>query len=165
MDAQQQLFGLMALAEEQQKAVKAAIDGLAKERNAIAPAIRAAVKDAVGTEARAALGAAATEASAALERIAAPLVAGAGAAEGRMNQATADFRRGWLFVAGLTTLCMVVGFFLILLTGAAYGKVMVRHISDLNEKRTALTAEIEQLTTELDTLKDRAAKAKPGHGR
>jgi uncharacterized small protein (DUF1192 family) len=51
------------------------------------------------------------------------------------------------------------------LTGAAYGKVMVRHISDLNEKRTALTAEIEQLTTELDTLKDRAAKAKPGHGR
>ena len=32
MDAQQQLFGLMAMAEEQQKAVQAAIDGLAGRR-------------------------------------------------------------------------------------------------------------------------------------
>ena len=36
MDAQQQLFGLMALAEEQQKAVQAAIEGLADERAAFA---------------------------------------------------------------------------------------------------------------------------------
>ena len=36
MDAQQQLFGLMALAEEQQKAIQAAIDGLADERAALA---------------------------------------------------------------------------------------------------------------------------------
>ena len=36
MDAQQQLFGLMALAQEQQKAVKAAIDGLAGEREKLA---------------------------------------------------------------------------------------------------------------------------------
>ena len=36
MDAQQQLFGLMAVAEEHQKAVKDAIDGLASERAALA---------------------------------------------------------------------------------------------------------------------------------
>lgn len=36
MDAQQQLFTLMALAEEQQKAVQAAIEGLANERAALA---------------------------------------------------------------------------------------------------------------------------------
>ena len=36
MDAQQQLFSLMALAEEHQKAIQAAIDGLAKERAAFA---------------------------------------------------------------------------------------------------------------------------------
>jgi len=36
MDAQQQLFGLMALAEEHQKAVQAAIEGLADERAALA---------------------------------------------------------------------------------------------------------------------------------
>jgi hypothetical protein len=35
MDAQQQLFGLMAVAEEQQRAVQAAIDGLKQERTAI----------------------------------------------------------------------------------------------------------------------------------
>ena len=36
MDPQQQLFGLMALAQEQQKAVKTAIDGLAIKRAALA---------------------------------------------------------------------------------------------------------------------------------
>lgn len=36
MDAQQQLFGLMAVAEEHQKAVKTAIDGLTAERAALA---------------------------------------------------------------------------------------------------------------------------------
>ena len=36
MEAQQQLFGLMAVAEEHQKAVKAAIDGLTAERAALA---------------------------------------------------------------------------------------------------------------------------------
>lgn len=36
MDAQQQLFGLMAVAEEHQKTVKAAIDGLTAERAALA---------------------------------------------------------------------------------------------------------------------------------
>ena len=35
MDAQQQLFGLMAVAEEHQKAVKAALDGLTAERAAL----------------------------------------------------------------------------------------------------------------------------------
>ncbi len=35
MDAQQQIFGLMAVAEEHQKAVKAAIAGLAAERAAL----------------------------------------------------------------------------------------------------------------------------------
>ncbi len=36
MEEQQQIFGLMAVAEEHQKAVKAAIDGLAAERAALA---------------------------------------------------------------------------------------------------------------------------------
>ena len=48
MDAQQQLFGLMAVAEEHQKAVKAAIDGLAAERAALAKE-RAAVAQAAAS--------------------------------------------------------------------------------------------------------------------
>lgn len=45
MEVQQQLFGLMAVAEEHQKAVKAALDGLAAERAALAKE-RAAVAQA-----------------------------------------------------------------------------------------------------------------------
>ena len=36
MDTQEQLFAMMAIAEEQQAAVKTALDGLAEERAAIA---------------------------------------------------------------------------------------------------------------------------------
>lgn len=36
MDTEQQLFGMMAVIQDQQKAVQAAIDGLAKERQALA---------------------------------------------------------------------------------------------------------------------------------
>ena len=46
MDEQQQIFGLMAIAEEQQKAVKAAIDGLAAERAALAQAVQGIQKTA-----------------------------------------------------------------------------------------------------------------------
>jgi hypothetical protein len=48
MEAQQQLFGLMAVAEEHQKAVKAAIDGLTAERAALAKE-RAAVAQAAAS--------------------------------------------------------------------------------------------------------------------
>ena len=48
MDAQQQLFGLMAVAKEHQKAVKAAIDGLTAERVALAKE-RAAVAQAAAS--------------------------------------------------------------------------------------------------------------------
>jgi len=48
MDAQQQLFGLMAVAEEHQKAVKAALDGLTAERAALAKE-RAAVAQAAAS--------------------------------------------------------------------------------------------------------------------
>lgn len=52
MDAQQQLYGLMAVAEDQQKAVKAAIDGLTAERAALAKE-RAALAQAAASVARA----------------------------------------------------------------------------------------------------------------
>lgn len=48
MDVQQQLFGLMAVAEEHQKAVKAALDGLTAERAALAKE-RAAVAQAAAS--------------------------------------------------------------------------------------------------------------------
>lgn len=102
MDAQQQLFGLMAVAEEHQKAVKAAIDGLtaeraalAKERAAVAqaaasvagvagevrkaaadvvPAIQKAVGEAVGASVRQSLAGASQTASTALETAVKPIL-------------------------------------------------------------------------------------------
>lgn len=71
MDAQQQLFTLMALAEEQQKAVQAAIEGLADERAALAKE-RAAVARAAASVANVAgdVRKAATDAVPALKRAA-----------------------------------------------------------------------------------------------
>ena len=54
MDEQQQLFGLMAVAEEHQKAAQAAIEGLAAERAAVArerAALTQAAADLIGTAA------------------------------------------------------------------------------------------------------------------
>lgn len=102
MEAQQQLFGLMAVAEEHQKAVKAAIDGLtaeraalAKERAAVAqaaasvagvvgdmkraaadtiPAMQKAAGEAVGVSVRQSLAGASQTASTALETAVAPIL-------------------------------------------------------------------------------------------
>lgn len=102
MDAQQQLFGLMAVAEEHQKAVKAALDGLtaeraalAKERAAVAqaaasvagvagevreaaaeavPAIRKAAGEAVGASVRQSLAGASDAAAKALSEAAKPVI-------------------------------------------------------------------------------------------
>lgn len=102
MDAQQQLFGLMTVAEEHQKAVKAAIDGLtaelaalAKERVAVAqaaasvagvagevrkaaadalPAIQKAAGDAVGASVGQSLAGASKAAAEALSEASKPIV-------------------------------------------------------------------------------------------
>ncbi len=75
MDAQQQLFGLMALAQEHQQAVKAAIDGLAVERAALAKE-RAALKQAATNVAGVAIdvGRAAAQAVPAVQKAAAEAV-------------------------------------------------------------------------------------------
>lgn len=124
MDAEQQLFGMMAVLEEQQKAVKAAIDGLAAERTATAKErafmaqVLVAVKDAAGGVRKAVGDAAAasvteslagaSEAAAGalgetskpvverLERVAKAVIG----AESRLNGAVAAFGWRWAMVAG-----------------------------------------------------------------
>jgi hypothetical protein len=123
MDAQQQLFGLMTVAEEQQKAVNAAIDGLtaeraelAKERAAVAQAaasvagvaleIRKAVADAVGVSVKQSLAGASDTAAKALSEAAKPVinslsnvVKAARDAEGSLKNASAWFAWKWVIVA------------------------------------------------------------------
>ena len=111
MDAQQQLFGLMAVAEEHQKAVKAAIDGLMAERAAltkeraaltqaaasvagVAGDVRKAAGEAVDASVKRSLAGAADAAATALGEAAKPIIGSlsgvvraAGEAEGRLSGA------------------------------------------------------------------------------
>ena len=126
MDAQQQLFGMMAIAEEQQKAVKAAIDGLAAERVAVAKeraamaqvllavnnaaqGVRKAAGEAVATLVAESLSGASKAAAEALGEASKPVidrlagvVKAASNAEGRLNGAVAAFGWKWAMVAGST---------------------------------------------------------------
>lgn len=124
MDAEQQLFGMMAVLEEQQKAVKAAIDGLAAERaattkerafmaqvlvavNNAAGGVRKAVGDAAAVSVTESLAGASEAAAGALgeaskpvverlERVAKAVIG----AESRLNGAVAAFGWRWAMVAG-----------------------------------------------------------------
>lgn len=117
MDAQQQLFGMMAIAEEQQKAVKAAIDGLAAERasmaqvllavNNAAQGVRKAAGEAVATSVTESLSGASKAAVEALSEASKPVmdrlsgvVRAASNVEGRLNGAVAAFGWKWAMVAG-----------------------------------------------------------------
>jgi hypothetical protein len=137
MDAQQQLFGLMTLAEEHQKAVKAAIDGLTTERQALAkdramliqaaasitktaaeaiPAIQKATGAAVDDAVRDSLAGASNAAVKALNEACRPVIdrlAGvvrvSGEAEAQLNTASQWFAWKWVALAffGLAGVCLV----------------------------------------------------------
>ena len=124
MDAQQQLFGMMTIAEEQQKAVKAAIDALAAERAAVAKerasmaqvltavnnaaqGVRRAAGEAVASSVAESMSGASRAAAEALGEAAKPVidrlsgvVKAASNAEGKLNDAVAAFGWKWAMVAG-----------------------------------------------------------------
>lgn len=175
MDAQQQLFGLMAVAEEHQKAVKVALDGLAaeraalaKERAAVAQAaasvsdiageVRQASADAVSASVRQSLTGVSDTAAKALEVAATPVidrlsgvVQAAGEVEGAMRNAGAWFAWKWVAVAagGLVGVCLV-----------AYGALawQLHQISSLRGEKTTLQADIEQMRTDVAALEKRGGR-------
>jgi hypothetical protein len=177
MDAQQQLFGLMAVAEEQQKAVNAAIDGLtaeraelAKERAAVAQAaasvagvaveIRKAVADAVGVSVKQSLAGASDAAAMALSEAVKPVIGSlsgvvqaASDAEGSLKKAGSWFAWKWVVVAcgGLVGVCLVA------YTSLAW---QLNQVSSLREEKAALLSEIAQLQTQADKLAKLGGRAK-----
>ena len=168
MDAQQQIFGLMAVAEEHQKAVKAAIDGLTAERAALAreraalsqvandarkaaadavPAIQKATSAAVSASVKESLAGASTEAAKALGEAAKPVISSlsgvvraAGEAEGSLRSAGQWFAWKWVAVAagGLIGVCLV-----------AYASLwwQLHEVESLSARKAALTADVAQLQT------------------
>ena len=119
MDAQQQLFGLMAVAEEQQKAVQAAVDGLAEDRRQWAKS--------VGHVA---------------ERIAANVSDASETAQQRSDDAIERFRRTWSTVIWKTVVAAII-------TVSALSALVVWaqrwHIGELIERRAALQDEVATL--------------------
>ncbi len=126
MDEQQQIFGLMAVAEEHQKAVAAAIAGLAAERAALAKeraslaqvvqGIQKATGDAVSAAVRQSLAGASETAAKALGDAATPVIGklsgvvqAASDAEDSMRKAGQWFAWKWVAVAGggLAGVCLV----------------------------------------------------------
>lgn len=181
MEAQQQLFGLMAVAEEHQKAIKAAIEGLAKERTALAqatanvsgaagevkqaaaqaiPGIRKAVGEAVGLAVTQSLAGASEAAATALEAASKPIlgklsgvVRAAGETEGQLKNAGAWFAWKWVAVAagGMAGVCLL-----------AWASILwQRHqVESLTEEKAALQAEVTELKTSVAALAKKGGRIK-----
>jgi hypothetical protein len=181
MDAQQQLFGLMAVAEEHQKAVKAAIDGLtaeraalAKERAAVAQAaasvagvageVRKAAAEAVGASVRQSLAGASDAAAKALGEASKPIVGqlsgvvkAAGEAEGKLSGAVAAFGWKWAVVAGGAAAGGIVA----VLLAAWLAVWWQRHqVEQLAEQKAALLGEVAQLQASAEEWAKRGGRAK-----
>ena len=179
MDAQQQLFGLMAVAEEHQKAVKAALDGLtaeraalAKERAAVAQAaasvagvageVRKAAAEAVGASVRQSLAGASDAAAKALGEASRPIVGqlsgvvkAAGEAEGKLSGAVAAFGWRWAMLAGGAAAGGIVA----VLLAAWLAVWWQRHqVESLSEQKAALLGEVAQLQANVAALEKRGGR-------
>ena len=173
MDAQQHLFGMMAIAEEQQKAVKAAIDGLAaewaavaKERasmaqvllavNNAAQGVRKAAGEAIATSVAESLSGASKAAAEALDEASKPVidrlsgvVKAASNAEGRLNGAVAAFGWQWAMVAGSTAAGAIAAVLLAAWISVGWQRHQVE----------SLSAEVAELKATAADLAKRGARA------
>jgi hypothetical protein len=163
MNEEDKIFGLIAVAEEHQKAVNAAIDGLAAERAAftqVVQGIQEAAGEAVAGAARQSLAGVAETAVGAFANASEPFMrdvrdvaAKAGEAAGQVNSAAR-----WL---GAKAVAVAVG--CIMVVGlAAWGFVALeRHqVNDLSAKVADFRAQIAQEQATVAELDKRGGKAK-----
>jgi cell division protein FtsB len=155
MDSQQQLFGYMAVANDQQKAIQTAIDTLTAEREALAQerarlaqtvqSISKAVRTAVGAAVKDQMGDAGETAATALETALNPILENfSGVIENTteagkaISQASAWFSWKWviLFAAGFFGVCLM-----------AYISLawQFHEVQDLRQQKATLSAEIPRM--------------------
>ena len=181
MDAQQQIFSLMAAAEDQQKAVKTLLDALAAERAALAKEragvaqaaasvagvageVRKAAAEAVGASVRQSLAGASDAAAKALGEASKPIVGqlsgvvkAAGEAEGKLSGAVAAFGWKWAVVAGGAAAGGIVA----VLLAAWLAVWWQRHqVEQLAEQKAALLGEVAQLQANAEEWAKRGGRAK-----
>lgn len=188
MDAQQQLFGLMAVAEEHQKAVKAAIDGLtaeraalAKERAAVAqaaasvagiagevrkaaadavPAMQKAAGEAVGASVRQSLADASDAAAKALGEAAKPVLGSLSGVVQAASDAEGSMRNAGAWFAWKWVAVAAGGLIGVCLVAYASLAWQLHQVSSLREEKAALLGEVAQLQANADDWAKRGGRAK-----
>lgn len=173
MDAQQQLFGLMAVAEEHQKAVKTALDGLAAERAALAkeraavaqaaasvagvagevkraaaeavPAIQKAAGEAVGASVRQTLAGASDEAAKALSAATKPVIGRLSGVVQAAGEAESSLKNAGQWFAWKWVAVAGGGLVGVCLVAYAALAWQLHQVSSLREEKTALQANVAEL--------------------
>lgn len=159
MDIQQQIFGLLAAAEDQQKAVQSALDGLNAERAKLAqvtakvensvPALRKATEEAVKAAVGASVAGASKTAVGAIETASGPLIGQLTTVVAKVKAAEAELSEtmtglGWKWVA--TVVASTLGGVLAILATAWLTLEWNRaEIASLSEERQVLQAGVEAL--------------------
>lgn len=188
MDAQQQLFGLMAVAEEHQKAVKAAIDGLtaeraalAKERAAVAqaaasvagiagevrkaaadavPAMQKAAGEAVGASVRQSLAGASDAAAKALGEAAKPVIGSLSDVVQAAGEAEGSMRNAGAWFAWKWVAVAAGGLVGVCLVAYASLAWQLHQVEQLAEQKAALLGEVAQLQASAEEWAKRGGRAK-----
>ncbi len=173
MDAQQQLFGLMTVAEEHQKAVKAAIDGLAAERAALAkervavaqaaasvagvagdvkraaaeaiPAMQKAAGEAVDASVRQSLAGASEIAAKALGEAAQPVIDSLSGVVKTVCEAEGSMRKAGAWFAWKWVAVAAGGLVGVCLVAYASLAWQLHQISSLRDEKAALAADVVQM--------------------
>lgn len=188
MDAQQQLFTLMALAEEQQKAVQAAIEvlaveraALAKERAAVAraaasvagvadevrkaaadavPALKKAAGEAVGASVKQSLAGAAEAAVQALDQAAKPVIGKLSGVVKAATEAEGSMRRAGAWFAWKWVAVAGGGAVGVCLLAYASLAWQLHQTNSLHEEKAELQAEIVQLQANANELAKQGGRVK-----
>ena len=188
MDAQQQLFALMALAEEQQKAVQTAIEGLANERAALAkeraavaraaasvagvadevrkaaadtvPALKRAAGEAVGASVRQSLAGAADAAVQALGEAAKPVIGRLSGVVKAAGEAEDSMRRAGAWFAWKWVAVAGGGAVGVCLLAYASLAWQLHQVGSLREEKAELQEEVAQLQANANEWAKQGGRAK-----
>jgi hypothetical protein len=188
MDAQQQLFGLMALAEEHQKAVQAAIDGLAEERAALAkeriavaqaaasvagvagevrkaaadviPALKRAAGEAVGTSVKQSLAGTTDAAVQALEEATKPVIGRLSSVVQAAGEAEGSMRRAGAWFAWKWVAVAGGGAVGMCLLAYASLAWQLHQVESLREQKAALQDEVVQLQANVNEWAKQGGRVK-----
>lgn len=183
---EQKLYSLMVVAEEHQKAVKAAIDGLAIERAALSkervalaqatdsvgtaaadvrkaaaavlPTAQRAVSDAVGASVRESMVGATQVAADALEKATQPIIVRLSEVIKVASEAEGSMRNAAAWFAWRWVAVAAIGLAVVCLAAYASLAWQMHQAELLDEQKAVLTAEIAQLTASVDALEKRGGK-------